>query len=120
MEYVRFMYHWICPVLRFFEAAIAKHWGSLPEQFQNQTLDKTGGSARKTMPDAFNNEAFKILTPREMDVVEHTLKGFSAEATGQVLGIATGTVHIHKHNIYAKLRINSQGQLFSLFFKGLG
>ncbi len=33
------------------------------------------------------------------------------------LGISVGTVRIHRRNIYAKLRISSQQELFSIFFK---
>jgi DNA-binding CsgD family transcriptional regulator len=60
-----------------------------------------------------------ILTAREREVAEFTLKGHSAESAGQILGISPGTVRIHRRNIYAKLRINSQGELFSLFLATL-
>ncbi|NIQ08738.1 MAG: helix-turn-helix transcriptional regulator, partial [Gammaproteobacteria bacterium] len=33
------------------------------------------------------------------------------------LGISTGTVRIHRRNIYAKLQISSQQELFAIFFK---
>jgi DNA-binding CsgD family transcriptional regulator len=58
-----------------------------------------------------------VLTPRERQVAELTLKGHSAESAGRVLGIAVGTVRIHRRNIYAKLKINSQGELFSRFLR---
>jgi DNA-binding CsgD family transcriptional regulator len=60
-----------------------------------------------------------ILTPREREVVELTLRGHSADAIGKLLGIAPGTVRIHRKNIYAKLRINSQGELFSEFISAI-
>ncbi len=60
-----------------------------------------------------------MLTPRERQVVEHTLRGHSAEAIGKMLGIASGTVRIHRRNIYSKLRIGSQGELFSEFIAAL-
>ena len=53
-------------------------------------------------------------------IVEHTLKGHSAAAVGQILSISPGTVRIHRRNIYAKLRISSQGELFSKFIGTLG
>ncbi len=59
------------------------------------------------------------LTPREREVVQLTLRGHSAEATASILGIAPGTVRIHRRNIYAKLRISSQGELFSEFLSGI-
>ncbi|MGB5065942.1 MAG: LuxR C-terminal-related transcriptional regulator, partial [Albidovulum sp.] len=52
--------------------------------------------------------------------VEYSLKGHSAEATSRILGIAPGTVRIHRRNIYSKLGISSQGELFSRFIQTLG
>lgn len=69
--------------------------------------------------DAFRSIGEGILTPRECQVVELTLRGHSAEAIGNLLEIASGTVRIHRRNIYSKLRISSQGELFSLFIKAL-
>jgi putative glutathione S-transferase len=60
-----------------------------------------------------------VLTPREREVVELTLRGHSAEALGGLLGISSGTVRIHRKNIYTKLRIRSQGELFSVFIAAL-
>jgi len=59
------------------------------------------------------------LTPREREVVQLTLRGHSAEATAGLLGISPGTVRIHRRNIYARLRISSQGELFSEFLSGV-
>ncbi|MEH6361273.1 MAG: helix-turn-helix transcriptional regulator, partial [Amylibacter sp.] len=59
------------------------------------------------------------LTPREREVVEFTLKGHSADAVGRILEISRGTVQIHRRNIYSKLHIRSQGELFSRFIKTL-
>ncbi len=59
------------------------------------------------------------MTPREREVVEHTLRGHSADAIGKLLGISPGTVRIHRKNIYSKLRINSQGELFSAFISAI-
>ncbi|WP_170608699.1 helix-turn-helix transcriptional regulator [Ruegeria arenilitoris] len=68
---------------------------------------------------AFQSIGEGILTPREREVVEHTLRGHSADAVGKLLGISSGTVRIHRRNIYSKLRINSQGELFSAFLSSI-
>ena len=68
---------------------------------------------------AFRTLGEGILTPREREVVEHTLRGHSADAVGKLLGISSGTVRIHRKNIYSKLRINSQGELFSVFLDSI-
>ncbi len=68
---------------------------------------------------AFRSIGEGILTPREREVVEHTLRGHSADAIGKLLGISPGTVRIYRKNIYSKLRINSQGELFSAFISAI-
>lgn len=103
-----------------FVAAVAeRHWAGLARQFR-----KDGGAAgaeRQQHAISYDLGRFGdgILTPREREVAEFTLKGHSAESTGQILDIAAGTVRIHRRNIYAKLNINSQGELFSRFLSTL-
>ncbi|MHA1159113.1 MAG: LuxR C-terminal-related transcriptional regulator, partial [Alphaproteobacteria bacterium] len=46
-------------------------------------------------------------------------EGHSSEAIARNLGISVGTVRIHRRNTYAKLRISSQQELFSIFFKNV-
>jgi len=60
------------------------------------------------------------LTRREVEVVALVLRGYSSEAISRQLGIAPGTVKIHRKNIYAKLGISSQAELFSLFLSSVG
>lgn len=56
------------------------------------------------------------LTAREAAIIELVLRGYSSESIGLSLGISTGTVKVHRRNVYRKLNISSQTQLFSLFF----
>ena len=72
-----------------------------------------------TIERAFRGIGEGVLTPREREVVELTLRGHSADALGTLLGISSGTVRIHRKNIYTKLRIRSQGELFSVFISAL-
>jgi len=59
------------------------------------------------------------LTTREIDTVELMLKGYSTKSMARVLQIDDGTVANHKRNIYAKLNVHSQAQLFDLFLRSL-
>jgi DNA-binding CsgD family transcriptional regulator len=61
----------------------------------------------------------RALTAREIDIVELTVKGHSGKSIAHELGISEGTVLNHKRNIYAKLEISSQSQLFHLFLQAL-
>lgn len=59
------------------------------------------------------------ITPRESEIIEQMLKGHSAKSMAGLLGIEEGTVTNHKRNIYAKLGIHSQAQLFDRFLRTL-
>ncbi len=43
------------------------------------------------------------------------LRGYSSALTAEKLNTSDGTVKIHRKNIYRKLEIGSQAELFSLF-----
>lgn len=102
------------------EACLRRHWGDLPSRFGTASQDPHGPVIESEIERSFHSFGDGILTPREREIVEHTLKGHSAEAVGRILGISPGTVRIHRRNIYAKLRISSQGELFSRFIQTLG
>ncbi|ETT01597.1 response regulator transcription factor [Providencia sp. PROV188] len=54
------------------------------------------------------------LTPRECEVVELILEGKGSPQIAEALFISLGTVKNHRKNIYQKLEINSQVELFNL------
>lgn len=101
----------VWPVVR---AACRKNWQDLALGESGQDPDIGNRIER-----AFRSIGEGILTPREREVVELTLRGHSAEAIGTLLGISPGTVRIHRRNIYSKLRISSQGELFSAFINAM-
>ncbi len=59
------------------------------------------------------------LTPREVEVIGLALRGYASKLIARTLDISEGTVTNHKRNVYDKLGIHSQGQLFSLFLDAL-
>jgi DNA-binding CsgD family transcriptional regulator len=105
--------HAVAPVVI---AAAERNWRGLAQRFD---------SAPETLPaEAALREAFAAfgrhrLTQRESEVVAMVLRGHSSDAIAAALGIAPGTVKIHRKNIYAKLGIGSQAELFSLFLASL-
>lgn len=100
-------------------ACIRQHWADLASRFDLAAQDRQGPAQETDLERTFHSFGDGLLTPREREIVEHTLKGHSAEAVGRILGISPGTVRIHRRNIYAKLRISSQGELFSRFIQTL-
>lgn len=104
------------PVVR----AVCRHqWGDLAAQFGEDHVGSSGESLHQSVELAFTNFGEGVLTPRERQVVEYTLKGHSADAVGRILEISPGTVRIHRRNVYSKLQIRSQGELFSKFIDTL-
>jgi len=98
------------------EALCRRHWSSVENPGRSQTSEMLN----QKVADAFNAIGDGALTARESQIVELTLRGHSSEAIGRLLTISPGTVRIHRRNIYSKLRINSQGALFSLFLDTIG
>jgi len=60
------------------------------------------------------------LTPREQEVAVRILKGHSSKSLAREIGISPETVKIHRRNIYRKLSISSQSELFASFLNTLG
>lgn len=104
------------PVVR---AVCTRHWCEVANQFGDMSDVASGGNMHQSVELAFSSIGEGILTPRERQVVEFTLKGHSADAVGRILNISPGTVRIHRRNVYSKLRIRSQGELFSKFIDAL-
>jgi DNA-binding CsgD family transcriptional regulator len=71
------------------------------------------------LKNAFRNFGVSTLTPREQEITRLLLKGFSAKSIARILGISSGTVRNHMKQVYSKLEVNSQVELFSLFFETL-
>ena len=57
------------------------------------------------------------LTAREVEVAMLSLSGFSTRAIAEKLTISFETVRAHKKHIYTKLNVNSQSELFALFYE---
>lgn len=67
----------------------------------------------------FDNFGDDLLTVRERETTQLLLRGFSTKAIARELDIAPGTVMVHKRNLFSKLDISSQYELFSRFIDSL-
>jgi len=98
----------VMPVL---DAALTRHHQlATPLPLANSS-DQTHLQFEATL----SNFASSLLTPRERDVLWYLLRGYSSALTAEKLQTSDGTVKIHRKNIYRKLEIGSQAELFSLF-----
>lgn len=100
----------IAPIVN---ATMVRYWDT-----QRDTLSKTTASAdsfHRRLKYVLDNFGSSILTPREQEIVLLTMRGYSDKLAARELDIAPGTVRNHKKNIFNKLQVTSQGQVFGLF-----
>jgi DNA-binding CsgD family transcriptional regulator len=71
------------------------------------------------LSNVFENFGRTLLTAREKQIVDLTMKGYSDKLAARELGITPATVRNHKKSIFNKLKVGSQGQLFGLFLEVL-
>jgi len=97
-------------------AALARHWSS-GEQPEPEADAAT--SLHAHVETALANFGRSLLTKREYQVVQLLLRGHSTRSSARELGIAPETVRLHRKNLYAKLDVASQSELFVLFIETL-
>ncbi len=85
-------------------AAVLAHWK--PE-------GEAPAAIGANLPERLKSFGSDLLSPREMEIVQLILQGHSTPSAAAVLGIAEGTVKVHRRHAYAKLGIVSQAELFS-------
>ncbi|MFT4636002.1 MAG: DNA-binding CsgD family transcriptional regulator [Arenicella sp.] len=99
-------------------SALNRQWGAgnLPE------LANPSASARShnQLKSSLNNFGNTVLTAREQMVLQLMLAGKPSKTSARELNISVDTERGHRKNIYSKLKVTSQAQLFSLIFSVLG
>lgn len=101
------------PVVR---AAMQRAWDGRDRLGSHGDRDR-GMHQRLTA--CFENFGEDALTQREKEITQLLLRGHSSKSIARELGIAPGTVMVHKRNLFAKLGITSQYELFSSFIDAL-
>jgi DNA-binding NarL/FixJ family response regulator len=80
-----------------------------------EMLSKSNRQAKvKTSNTAMLDE---ILTEREKEILQKTIKGYDAKKIASLLDISPLTIRKHIANIYQKLHVNSKAQIVSLGHK---
>jgi DNA-binding NarL/FixJ family response regulator len=74
-----------------------------------ETMTRAVG--RATSRESAAREASRILTPRETEIVLMVAQGLRNRSIGERLSISEGTVKIHLHNIYEKVKVNGRLEL---------
>lgn len=92
-----------------------QHWQRDPGELQPSSPD-----LNQQLHNAFMSFGDGQLTARELEVCHLLLRGHSAKSSAKLLEISPETVRMHRKNLYIKLAISSQAELFSQFIQWLG
>jgi DNA-binding CsgD family transcriptional regulator len=79
-------------------------------------LNKPTSSMKLKLDEAMRKGDAPKLTARELEIAHLILSGFSAKSISAKLAISAETVKVHKKHLYAKLGVESQSAMFSMFF----
>ena len=101
------------PIVR---AAMHGVWKAWAAQHSGQVRDL---SMHQRLTQCFEQFGESSLTQREREITQLLLRGHSSKSVARELDIAPGTVMVHKRNLFSKLGITSQYELFSLFIDRL-
>ena len=99
------------PVIR---SLCERHWAADASAPRSR---EEAGHPRNPINDTLNRMTNGILTPREIETTSLILRGHSNASISERLAIAEGTVKIHRKNIYQKLDVSSQAELFAMFIQ---
>lgn len=100
----------------FVHAAMRSTW----RQWADTPVEPGAGAAmHRRLTRAFDRFGEGSLTDREREITQLLLRGHSTKSVARELDIAPGTVMVHKRNLFAKLGITSQYELFSRFIDSL-
>jgi DNA-binding CsgD family transcriptional regulator len=103
----------LVPVIPFLEAAFRHYWRRARKTLRPASPDTAAD-------DAFHSFGGTSLSPRERELAQLLLRGHSTVSVALHLGISPTTVKTHRKNLYAKLGIATQYELFALFLGALG
>ncbi|MDO6563394.1 helix-turn-helix transcriptional regulator [Amphritea sp. 1_MG-2023] len=96
---------------------VLRHWGDT--SFEETDQQSGAQSLARPLDAAFMNFGRSILTERELETTHLILRGHSSKSAARELDISPDTVREHRKNLYRKLCVSSQSELFSLFIDAI-
>ena len=97
-------------------AAMMRIWEEWQQAAERGEPDQ---AIHQRLTECYENFGNGVLTEREREITQLLLRGHSSKSVARELDIAPGTVMVHKRNLFAKLGITSQFELFSQFIDEL-
>ena len=94
-----------------------RHWASIAAP-ASLTRPRHRDAAQVTA--AYTEFGARQLSERERQIVSLILQGHSTGSVAHLLDISGGTVKVHRKNIYRKLGLSTQAELFAAFLSFVG
>ena len=104
--------------LKLIQSTVQASIRSIWEEWSDVARRDDDGMHRR-LTSAFAQIGDGVLTDREREISQLLLRGHSSKSIARELRIAPGTVMVHKRNLFAKLGISSQYELFSILLDQL-
>lgn len=95
-------------------AAMQRTWAE-----REYVPDERHRDIHQRLTDCYEHFGDDVLTQREREITQLLLRGHSTKSAARRLEIAPGTVMVHKRNLFSKLGVTSQLELFSKFIEEL-
>lgn len=101
-------------------AIFTKRWSDASKRMDKpQRTDGERGALGNEFFDDFKSFGGSQLSLREHQIVSLILQGHSTESIARQLDLSPGTVKVHRRNVYRKLGISSQAELFAAFLESM-
>lgn len=101
-------------------AIITKRWSDASKRMAKlQRTEGERGAPGNEFFDNFKSFGGSQLSLREHQIVSLILQGHSTESIARQLDLSPGTVKVHRRNVYRKLGISSQAELFAAFLESM-
>ncbi|BFM15655.1 helix-turn-helix transcriptional regulator [Maricurvus nonylphenolicus] len=88
-------------------------------QWAEHSTQDSASTLVSHLDNALQNFGTSLLTPKECEILQFTLHGYSLKSIAEKLDNSQETIKHHRKNIYTKLDISSQAELFHLFISSL-
>jgi DNA-binding CsgD family transcriptional regulator len=101
-------------------AIFTKRWRDASKRMDKpQRIEGERGGLGNEFFDDFKSFGGSQLSLREHQIVSLILQGHSTESIARQLDLSPGTVKVHRRNVYRKLGISSQAELFAAFLESM-
>lgn len=97
----------------------SRHYGEILHSADAHTHPARGRDAAQVQA-AYHEFGAEHLSERERQIVSLILQGHSTGSVAHLLDISPGTVKVHRKNIYRKLNLSTQAELFAAFLSFVG